>query len=406
MDQLKEEAQATSVEASNKVDAAQQDEVYGNLEKQDQPSDPAEPTSLEAFEHDEESEIINDAEKVAPDTQDVEAKDKAEDKVDARAPPNLVDALQPGGEQAQTIDKVERGPPDTQELKAEDKFQENADIAATEIQEEMDRLLQETVIDETEGHLQNELNRLKARLSGDEALPESSLREVQKEYRDKTTELEAVLEESRVKQCLREFEEMDIPDKEDPRQLYFWATDQMMGDDKTPSQIHHALLLLTVSAAKGYRWSQYMLGDRYFLDPESLGLTKSLGRSYYWLIKAAEQNAGLAQSRLSQLLLALTELQFGNAHIPGYSPIPMAYRWAKRAKKNKGGDSAQSMIEMLEKLIDDYGCAFCGKALADCAYKKRCSRCNAVNYCSDDCQKKAWAAGHKQDCVELESTEM
>ena len=33
-----------------------------------------------------------------------------------------------------------------------------------------------------------------------------------------------------------------------------------------------------------------------------------------------------------------------------------------------------------------------------CLYPKACSRCKQAWYCSGACQKKAWAAGHKQIC--------
>ena len=41
-------------------------------------------------------------------------------------------------------------------------------------------------------------------------------------------------------------------------------------------------------------------------------------------------------------------------------------------------------------------CNFCGKIESD---MKQCSVCKRASYCSRDCQKKAWKAGHKNECV-------
>lgn len=45
-------------------------------------------------------------------------------------------------------------------------------------------------------------------------------------------------------------------------------------------------------------------------------------------------------------------------------------------------------------------CDFCGKE-SSAKDLKRCSRCRSQRYCSPSCQKAAWTAGHKRDCVDF-----
>lgn len=46
-------------------------------------------------------------------------------------------------------------------------------------------------------------------------------------------------------------------------------------------------------------------------------------------------------------------------------------------------------------------CAFCNQMATEGITLKKCSACKAVVYCSPQCQKKDWKAGHKQKCLTL-----
>ncbi len=51
-------------------------------------------------------------------------------------------------------------------------------------------------------------------------------------------------------------------------------------------------------------------------------------------------------------------------------------------------------------------CAQCGKAEDTHQIKlKKCSRCQMVRYCSVNCQRIHWLAGHKSECVEAKATD-
>lgn len=41
-------------------------------------------------------------------------------------------------------------------------------------------------------------------------------------------------------------------------------------------------------------------------------------------------------------------------------------------------------------------CSFCGQRSPDLL---RCNRCKEVYYCSKDCQRGHWRAGHREQCV-------
>jgi len=45
-------------------------------------------------------------------------------------------------------------------------------------------------------------------------------------------------------------------------------------------------------------------------------------------------------------------------------------------------------------------CSCCGKTSDEKKFP-RCKRCKRVAYCSKECQKKHWKAGHKKDCVRV-----
>ena len=51
-------------------------------------------------------------------------------------------------------------------------------------------------------------------------------------------------------------------------------------------------------------------------------------------------------------------------------------------------------------------CFFCGTPEAAGAFSlKRCNRCEAAFYCSTECQRRDWRAGHKLDCVQVQGSE-
>lgn len=56
-----------------------------------------------------------------------------------------------------------------------------------------------------------------------------------------------------------------------------------------------------------------------------------------------------------------------------------------------------SLLDTIRKVSGMRSCARCGKICK----QHRCARCRKVTYCSRHCQKKHWAAGHKQVCKAL-----
>eukprot|EP00931_Biecheleriopsis_adriatica_P019831 TRINITY_DN13404_c0_g1_i1.p1 TRINITY_DN13404_c0_g1~~TRINITY_DN13404_c0_g1_i1.p1 ORF type:complete len:340 (-),score=55.71 TRINITY_DN13404_c0_g1_i1:27-1046(-) len=93
-------------------------------------------------------------------------------------------------------------------------------------------------------------------------------------------------------------------------------------------------------------------------------------------------------------------------------------RWAKNMQKS-GGSAEKAAKASKEKTPFDYAVHMAGfdskayaqevhKEISSCAYCKKlpegdkfkkCSGCQMVCYCSPECQKKHWKAGHKQNCV-------
>jgi MYND finger len=79
----------------------------------------------------------------------------------------------------------------------------------------------------------------------------------------------------------------------------------------------------------------------------------------------------------------------GSDDIVGHSAVPESFFWAHLECKDF--DSNEVLFEMpLEK------CGCCGDRNG---FLFVCEQCNAVEYCSDKCQKKHWKMGHKMDCL-------
>ena len=91
-------------------------------------------------------------------------------------------------------------------------------------------------------------------------------------------------------------------------------------------------------------------------------------------------------------------------------------KWAKRVKKHGGTDASPfpkaKPNSMFEEVFDSVrsksglmtadailGCTFCGKTPeAGSKELQKCSKCQAVWYCSKECQTKHWKGGHKAMC--------
>jgi hypothetical protein len=91
-------------------------------------------------------------------------------------------------------------------------------------------------------------------------------------------------------------------------------------------------------------------------------------------------------------------------------------KWAKRVRKHGGTDASPvpkaKPNSGFEEVFDSIrgktglmsadailGCTFCGKKPEGGSKKlQKCSKCQAVRYCSKECQKKHWKGGHKAMC--------
>ena len=63
---------------------------------------------------------------------------------------------------------------------------------------------------------------------------------------------------------------------------------------------------------------------------------------------------------------------------------------------------------MTRLAVGGQACDFCGKSLRELGVTtlKTCSRCKSAYYCTVDCQKRAWKAGHKHHCREPNQIEV
>ena len=90
--------------------------------------------------------------------------------------------------------------------------------------------------------------------------------------------------------------------------------------------------------------------------------------------------------------------QYQRTNIPGYSAVPRALFWLRKAAADGIADAAKEVAQ-LESQMQGH-CANCNKK-SDCFPEqlKHCAKCKSVWYCGRKCQLEHWKDGHKIDCV-------
>jgi MYND finger len=177
-----------------------------------------------------------------------------------------------------------------------------------------------------------------------------------------------------------------------------------------------------LSAAQGYRGSEYEVGRLYYEEgtlvvSEKLGLEKHfclvhegtictpdcLSQAHYWLKRAALQDFIPAQLHLTRVLMELkADLSDGNPNILGYSAHPESFYWSHRAASNIRAKGMTVPADIPNYRCHDHACANCKVAPSASVVIQICGHCKAVGYCSKNCQKKHWRLGHKVDCRPVE----
>jgi hypothetical protein len=116
--------------------------------------------------------------------------------------------------------------------------------------------------------------------------------------------------------------------------------------------------------------------------------------------------------RLSRLVkVNLLALQDPQAAMEDEVYIKSRMAWEKRGKEigitclglSHIATFPRSIPESVRKRVDDVGggrCDACGKALEELGVQRLscCTLCKMAFYCSKECQRKQWRAGHKQAC--------
>lgn len=143
-----------------------------------------------------------------------------------------------------------------------------------------------------------------------------------------------------------------------------------------------------------------LLGKLFYLGGG--GLEKNLYLARFYLEVSEKCSSGNMTNHLilAKTLLELSEKNYGTRHPPaGYSSIPrVLYLLSKSIDRDEDTSIAQELIKELE--IQNK-CANCGREAESMPTKKlkQCAVCEAVSYCSRECQVKHWKDGHKSDCV-------
>jgi TPR repeat protein len=163
-------------------------------------------------------------------------------------------------------------------------------------------------------------------------------------------------------------------------------------------RLQEAARLFSLAAEQGINEAQCGLAYCY---EHGEGIEQSLEKSLYWNKQAAAQGNATAMANYAGNLLAAAAIQHnGNIEIPGHSPIPESLCWARKSV-NAGNADAVMLVSQLETALKNV-CVQCKKPASRGDRLFRCTRCNAVRYCSRPCQKANWHAGHRVDCCDKE----
>lgn len=155
-----------------------------------------------------------------------------------------------------------------------------------------------------------------------------------------------------------------------------------------------ALQLISLSASQGQEQGLDCLGD---LFAKGDIVEKSLDRALHYYSVASYSRHVSSLLSLAKTVVAFAEERFGDAELPGSSPLPIALGWARKAAE-EGCEEANRFIREYETKLSKY-CSCCKKE----GDVRACVRCRASWYCGKECQRKHWRDGHKSDCFELKT---
>lgn len=157
-----------------------------------------------------------------------------------------------------------------------------------------------------------------------------------------------------------------------------------------------AVLWFTLAAAQENEQAQCKLAAMYEKGYDGL-LEKSSFKALYWSKRAAVGTAyANAHAEFAGHLMRVAIEHYGSCQIVGFSPIPEALFWARKAAGG-GSVAGEDMLKSLEEAYSQL-CDLCGKPSQPDCKLVRCSRCKAAYYCGRECQRKHWRVGHKADC--------
>ena len=169
---------------------------------------------------------------------------------------------------------------------------------------------------------------------------------------------------------------------------------------------------VTLAASQGESNACCILGQMFMKDEglkmfesAECGLTKSFVLAKHYSEKGMEHthesHAAVEACKIATAIWNLgVERYEGIVEIPGYSPIPKALFWARKALDIESPIMKDHAIKLLSHIEPDAQnhCTNCRK-LSESASFKRCVRCSGAWYCGKECQVAHWKAGHKIDCI-------
>ena len=138
----------------------------------------------------------------------------------------------------------------------------------------------------------------------------------------------------------------------------------------------------------------------FFLEGNGLTSSANLATHYVGMAVKYDESPftspGILEYHYSKCLVNQAENLYP-FHLTGFNSFPRALFWLEKSA-NAGHSSSKSLLKEL-KAREAGKCSACDATEASSGKKfLRCSRCKLYCYCSKNCQKISWNAGHKLDC--------
>ena len=123
------------------------------------------------------------------------------------------------------------------------------------------------------------------------------------------------------------------------------------------------------------------------------GVKQDDAQAFKWYSKAAEQGDAMAQYSLGIMYEHGLGVKQDDA---------LSLQWLKMAARQGHNEAILALKRARSQAVPeslDRVCSHCSTQASESNHLMTCARCKSAFYCSRNCQRAHWKAGHKKICV-------